>query len=153
MKFHIQSDLCDGIVILDPAVLEEMDERFLDAFNIYLDPDGTSELIYDFPEEEWRTVYERETAPVREFLEQGKMWIKLLGETDEEYEIIESEDAAMDPLTIRSGKADVVMASELLQFLYYPDLEMERLAELTPDPGNYRIGNPKDGVIVYKKVG
>ncbi len=51
MKVHVQSDLIDGFVLADPAVFEKMDENILRAMDIYLDKNGESELVYDFPGE------------------------------------------------------------------------------------------------------
>ena len=44
------------------------------------------------------------------------------------------------------------MAGELLQCLYYPDLEMETIGEHELENGSYRIGLHSDGIIGIKNI-
>ena len=43
------------------------------------------------------------------------------------------------------------MASELLQCLYYPELEMELLGEAELENGEYKIGSSADVMIGIKR--
>ncbi len=45
----------------------------------------------------------------------------------------------------------MVLASELLQCIYFPELEMELLGEIELENGNYKIGY-EDGRIQYYKA-
>ena len=62
-----------NLVVIDPTVFNEMDDEFLYAFDIYLDKKGESELVYDFPDEEWNIVWNRETKSVQDFIESHKI--------------------------------------------------------------------------------
>ena len=152
MKFEVQCDINDGIVLMDPAYFKDMNEDILNAMNIFLDPNDVTELVDDFPDEEWTEVYERETAPLKEFIESGKMWIYLMDPGEKEFVLEETDsDKLTGSINIESGKLIVVMAGELLQCLYYPDLEMETIGELELENGSYRIGLHADGMIGIKR--
>ena len=153
MKVHVQIDLMDGIVLADPTLFEKMDENILRAMDIYLDKNGESELIYDFPGEEWETVYARESRPFVSFVESGGLWIKLLSDTEMDLSIEQVEKVdSKDHITVISGRVIIVSASELLQCLFYPELEMEILGSLEVPNGEYSIEYLTDGTINYSKV-
>ena len=62
MKFdYLCDNLPDGIVLIDEAYLDELNEDMLYSFDIMLDREGRTELVYDFPGEDWITVW-REKA-------------------------------------------------------------------------------------------
>ena len=146
MKVHVQVDLMDGIVLADPTLFEKMDENILRAMDIYLDKNGESELVYDFPGEEWETVYVS-------FVESGGLWIKLLSDTEMDFSIEQVEKVdSKDHITVISGRVIIVSASELLQCLFYPELEMEILGSLEVPNGEYSIEYLTDGTINYSKV-
>ena len=153
MKVHVQIDLMDGIVLADPTLFEKMDENILRAMDIYLDKNGESELVYDFPGEEWETVYARESRPFVSFVESGGLWIKLLSDTEMDLSIEQVEKVdSKDHITVISGRVIIVSASELLQCLFYPELEMEILGSLEVPNGEYSIEYLTDGTINYSKV-
>lgn len=153
MEVHVQSDMTDGIVLLDPAVFKKMDENILRAMDIFLDKNGESELVYDFPDEEWEKVYVRESKPFVALVEAGELWIKLFSNIDMDL-LIEQTDTldSKEHITVISGKMIIVLASELLQCLYYPELDMELLGSLELPNGQYRIAYSTDGTIKYSKV-
>lgn len=153
MEVHVQSDMTDGIVLLDPAFLKKFDENILRAMDIFLDKNGESELIYDFPDEEWEKVYVRESKPFVELVEAGEIWIKLFSNIDMVHSIEQTDTVdTKEYLTVISGKMIIVLASELLQCLYYPELDMEILGSLELPNGQYRIAYSTDGAIKYSKV-
>lgn len=132
--------MTDGIVIVDPYFLEQMNEDILNAMNIYLDPQGITELADDFPGEDWNDVYKRETAPLRAFADEGKLWIHLIEPCEKEFALQQSDCLkSSEKVLVESGKLGVVLASELLQCLYFPDLEMELLGEIETDNGCYNV--------------
>jgi len=51
MKFIVECDGSDGLVLMDQSYLGEMDSELLYSMDILLDRHGESELIYDFPSE------------------------------------------------------------------------------------------------------
>ena len=140
MKFEVQCDMTDGIVLVDPYFLEQMNDDILNAMNIYLDPQGITELADDFPGEDWNDVYKRETAPFKAFAEKGKLWIHLIEPCEKEFTLQQSDCLkSSEKVLVESGKLGVVLASELLQCLYYPELEMELLGEIETDNGCYNV--------------
>ena len=153
MEVHVQSDMTDGIVLLDPAFFKKTDENILRAMDIFLDKNGESELIYDFPDEEWEKVYVRESKPFVELVEAGEIWIKLFSNTDMVLSIEQTDTLdTKEYVTVISGKMIIVLASELLQCLYYPELDIEILGSLELPNGQYRIAYSTDGAIKYSKV-
>ena len=91
MQIHVQSEWPEGVVLIDPANFKKMDEDILRAMDIFIDKNGESELVYDFPGEDWKTVYERETKPFLSFVKNGGLWIKLLSEKDMIFSIEQSD--------------------------------------------------------------
>ena len=153
MQINVQSDYPDGIVIIDSACLEQMDDTILRSMDIYLDKDGKSELVYDFPDEDWNTVYERECKPFVSFVESGRLWIKLLSKKDMVLSIEKSDTVdSKTYINVTSGNLKIVLASELLQCLYYPELEMQILGKLDIPNGKYMFEYSVNGNIRYKKV-
>ena len=73
MKIEYEISFVDALVIIDPERFKEMDEEFLYAFDIFLDKEGESELVCDFPGEDWKEVWDRETAVVQDFIEKSNM--------------------------------------------------------------------------------
>ena len=83
----------DGLVFIDESYLPELDDDLLYAMDILLDPAGTSELIYDFPDvpnDTWNTIRQGETQQIREFCGQGKMIVWLLDLAAKECEFTKS---------------------------------------------------------------
>ena len=153
MQINVQSEWPEGVVLIDPAFFEKMDENILRAMDIYIDKDGESELVYDFPGEDWKTVYERETKPFRSFAENGGLWINLLSEKEMVFSIEQSETITSDEyINVISGKIIVVLARELLQCLFYPELEMEIFGSIELPNGKYSVGYSANGMIAYRKV-
>lgn len=151
MKFTLECDESDGLVFIDESYLSELTGDLLYAMDILLDPSGTSELVYDFPNEEWDTVRQRETKQLREFCGQGKMIVWLLDSVVEECEIKESGEIA-EPckwLHLPTGKLSAVTAGELIQCLSYPELEMQKVFELSVEEGWYAIQNDGINKIMY----
>lgn len=140
MKFdYLCDDLPDGLVIMDEAYFGELNEEILYSFEIMLDHEGRSELIYDFSGEDWRTVWERETALIKEFCSEGKLFVYLCDKDIEGCEIEFVNNCGGESILVPSGKFVVVNAGELIQCLMYPDLEMEKLLEFDVETGRYNI--------------
>ena len=51
MKFTLECDVMDGLILIDESYLSELNDDLLYAMDILLDSSGTTELIYDFPNE------------------------------------------------------------------------------------------------------
>lgn len=144
MEFCFECEETDGLVLIDESYLDEIDEEILYALDIILDRYGKSELIYDFPNEKWDIVRERETAKLREFCNSGKMILFILDKHELNCEIqIGNKEIDSDTfLNVPSGKMILVNASELIQCLAYPDLEMEKILEIHDmRKGTYAIEN------------
>lgn len=67
MKFNYKHDDPDGLVLIDEYYFKELNDDILYSFEIFLDSKGTTELIYDFPDEKWEVVRERESAVFKDF--------------------------------------------------------------------------------------
>ena len=67
MKYNYKCDGIDGLVLIDEDYLNEIDDDLLAELDIFLDKDGKTELVYDFPNEEWKDVRKRETKKLLEF--------------------------------------------------------------------------------------
>lgn len=117
MKFMLTCEEMDGLVLTDKNSLTELDSNLLYSMDIFLDPSGKSELVYDFPDETWDAVRMRETQPVKEFCNSGKMIIWSFQNTEKECEIISSNKIPASPkwLYLPSGSLLAVSASELIQ--------------------------------------
>ena len=154
MKYTLDCGMLDGLVFIDESYLAELnDADLLYAMDILLDSSGTSELICDFPNEDWDIVRQRETERIQEFCGQGKMIVWLLDCVVKECELTKSTKVT-DPckwLHLPSGKLLAVTASELTQCLAYPKLEMEKVFELSLEPGWYAIQNKGIDNIMYCK--
>ena len=129
MKFQVDRERGNGLVLIDRGSMKELDDELLYAFDILLDRNGLSELIYDFPDEDWHTVWVRETEALRNFCNSGKMIVWLFDEKIEFetiYGVFQTDDAltASDKwLYAPTGDLLAVTASELIQCLSYPELE------------------------------
>ena len=154
MKYTLDCDMQDGLVFIDESYLSELnDDELLYEMDILLDSSGQSELIFDFPDEDWDIVRQRETERIREFCGQGKMIVWLLDCVVKECELTKSAEVT-DPckwLHLPAGKLLAVTASELIQCLAYPELEMEKVFELSLEPGWYAIQNKGIDNIMYCK--
>ena len=123
----------DGLVFIDKAYLTEWNDDLLYEMDILLDPHGKTELICDFPNEDWDTVdcvFEKcEIEECNEIADSYK-WLYL-----------------------PTGKLLVASASELVQCLAYPELEMEeeKFFELSLESGWYAIQNEGIAKTMYCK--
>ena len=154
MKYTLDCGMLDGLVFIDESYLSELnDADLLYAMDILLDSSGKSELIFDFPNEDWNIVRQRETEGIREFCGQGKMIVWLLECVVKECEITKSDEitAPCKWLHLPAGKLLAVTASELIQCLAYPELEMEKVFELELAPGWYAVQNEGIDKIMYCK--
>lgn len=52
MKFQVDRESVDGLVLIDRGSMKELDDDLLYAFDILLDRNGLLELIFDFPRED-----------------------------------------------------------------------------------------------------
>ena len=80
MKFQVDRESVDGLVLIDRGSMKELDDDLLYAFDILLDRNGLLELIFDFSKEDWHTVWVRETEALRKFCNSGKMIVWLFDE-------------------------------------------------------------------------
>lgn len=153
MRFVLMCEEMDGLILIDKSYLSELNDDLLYAMDLLLDRYGKSELIFDFPDEQWDIARLREIKPIQEFCNQGKMIIWLLDgmkkecEFEQSYEMIDS----LKWLSVPTGKLLAVTASELIQCLSYPNLEMEKIFDLTLERGWYAIWNEGIDKIMYCK--
>ncbi|MDE6991873.1 MAG: hypothetical protein K2P42_14600 [Lachnospiraceae bacterium] len=151
MKFDLNCDMQDGFVLIDQGFLNELDSDMLYAMDILLDTSGNSELIFDFPGEAWNDVRERETKCIREFCNSGKMILWLIDGVEKEcsFEYDDQIPAASKWLHLPTGNLLAVTASELIQCLSYPELEMEKTFEMTLPEGWYAISDDNMDRVKY----
>ena len=153
MNFMLECSVLDGLVFIDEGYLAGLNDDLLYEMDILLDYNGTSELICDFPDESWDIVRPRETKEIRKFCAYGKMIIWILDSVEKECELIKSAEitAPCKWLHLPTGKLLAVTASELIQGLAYSELEMEKVFELSLEPGWYAIQNEGVDNIMYCK--
>ena len=91
--------------------------------DILLDSSGKSELVCDFPNEDWDVVRQRETEQIREFCGQGKMIVWLLDCVDKECELTKSAEitAPCKWLHLPEGKLLTLTIFRLLLPYMMPD--------------------------------
>ena len=152
MNFNVACELDDGIVVIDPAKIEEINEKIMYAMDIYIDPEGVTEVVFDFPGEDWNSVYKRQTRKLLDFTDEGNMWIKLVKPGEHEFTMEQTASGDFEEMvSVTSGKLQVVLARELLQCIYFPELDMELLGEIELENGNYKIGSSEEGKILFYK--
>lgn len=153
MNFILECDELDGLVFTDKSYLTKLNSDILYSIDILLDLDGKSELVFDFPDEEWDTVRQRETKPIRAFCDSGKMIIWLLDSINKDCTINKSNEIANSHnlLHLPTGNLLAITASELIQCLSYPELEMKKVFELEIEDGWYAIWNGGIDKIMYCK--
>lgn len=141
MKFNYKHDDPDGLVLIDEYYFKELNDDILYSFEIFLDSKGTTELIYDFPDEKWEVVRDRESAVFKDFCNSGKMIVLPADKSIEDCEI-DFMDGGCDTelfLNMPSGKFVLVNADELIQCISYPELEMEKILEINVEKGIYAV--------------
>lgn len=153
MRFSYIPDGIDGLVLIDRESLKKLDSRLLYELDILLDRYGKSELAYDFSDE-WKDVWKRETKEIVEFCNSGKMIIFLTSEGKEncEFTVSTLQSRPTSFIDIRSGKMILLNASELIQCLSYPSLEMETILDISLEPGTYLLAHEGIANIRLEKV-
>lgn len=152
MSFRFESQE-DALVLLDKMVITELTEELLYLLDIFIDVDGKSELIYDFPDENWEDVRIRETQKLADFCNSGKMIIWLTDDMEKEYQVKPSDGIGNFNRAIyaSSGNLVFISASELIQCALYPEMEMDILYELCVQEGWYEISDINNGIIEYNQ--
>ncbi|MBR4083564.1 MAG: hypothetical protein IKK33_04680 [Lachnospiraceae bacterium] len=131
MIFNFITNEPDGLVLIDKQFFPEFNDALLYSFDIYLDVNGETELIYDF-DEEWKIVRERESALIRDFINSGKLVVILSDKKAENCEMLMEEKKVVSDkiLKVPSGKLILINASELIQALLYPESEVDEIIEM-----------------------
>lgn len=78
----IRSLVGDALVLVDEAVVANIDDEMFQALNIALDPDGVTDVRDEFPDEPWSGVWNREGEPVWTLCREGRMLLVLLEQGD-----------------------------------------------------------------------
>lgn len=156
MKFDYESDItgADGLALIDKYYIKDFTDEVLYSFDILLDVKGNTELMYDFPDEEWEVVREREIALIKKFCNSGKMvvFLSIKDEENCEIEFVDKEINTSNLLDVPSGKLVLVNAGELLQCAFEPELKMEAILEFDVEKGMYSIENEGIKKIVCSKT-
>ena len=150
MRFILECDGSDGLVLMDQSYLGELDWELLGSMDFLLDPHGKSELKYDFPKESWEIVRERESKAIKSFCNSGKMVVSLLprGYHECEFQMVDEFSGSLKWLHLPTGNLLAVGASELIQCVSYPDLVMEKVFELQLEKGWYAVSIRSAGEIL-----
>lgn len=143
MKFNYEHSDPDGLALIDEYYFNEFNDDILYSFEVFLDSKGRTELIFDFPDEKWEVVRARESVSIKDFCNSGKMIVLLANKSIENCEIdfMDGECDADMFLNVPSGKLVLVSASELIQCISYPKLEMEKILEINVEKGIYAVKN------------
>lgn len=150
MKFIVECDGSDGLVLMDQSYLGEMDSELLISMDFLLDLHGETELIYDFPAENWENVRERESKAIQSFCNSGKMVAYLLpgGDHQCEFRVVDEVFGSLKWLHLPTGNLLAVGAGELIQCVAYPSLIMEKVFELRLEKGWYGVSISSAGEIL-----
>lgn len=153
MNYILECDDSDGLVLIDKSYLKYLDADMLYAMDILIDRLGKTELIYDFPGEDWSEVWSRETMPIKEFCGSGKMlvWLSDRVRKEGKIEIGCNPPSSAERLHIPTGNLLAITAGELIQCLSYPELEPEIVFEMEVDTGWYFIWKEEPDKIFYSK--
>lgn len=151
MKFIVECDGFDGLVLMDQSYLGELDSELLYSMDILLDREGESELIFDFPQENWENVRERESKAIKNFCNSGKMVVHLLSDGDYqcEFKVKDEVCGSLKWLNLPTGNLLAVTAGELIQCVAYPDLVMEKVFELQLEKGWYAVSISSEGEVFF----
>src|SRR5262249_17764764 len=80
MIHEVQCELDGGLIVADRDKLHGGDWNLLEEFTVALDVQGKSDVVYDFPGEDWKTVWRRETAGRVERCNRGELATLILRE-------------------------------------------------------------------------
>lgn len=154
MEFIVQCDGFDGLVLMDQSYLDELDSELLYSMDILLDCEGESELVFDFPQENWEDIRERESKAIKNFCNSGKMVVWLLSDGDYQYEFQMKDEScgALKWLYLPTGRLLAVTAGELIQCVAYPELVMEKVFELQLEKGWYAVSRSQGKISFCKKT-
>lgn len=141
-KFKFNCDFEDGLMLIDQEHLKLLEFEHLDSLNITLDIEGKTTLTFDFPEEEWSAVWERESTVIRNFANEGNA-ILIFAKPDEyevQVSILEtiSDYNSSHLIEFPSGKLILVSMSEVVQCLLN-GMDLEFLFETNIAPGWYKL--------------
>lgn len=150
MKFIAECDGFDRLVLMDQSYIGEMNSELLYSMDILLDRHGKSELIFDFPSENWEIVRERESNAIKSFCNSGKMVVCLLSDGDHqcEFQMVDELFGPLKWLHLPTGNLLAVTAGELIQCVSYPDLIMEKVFELKLEKGWYAVSFSSVGKVL-----
>ena len=95
MIFNFETNEPDGLVLIDKQFFPEFSDALLYSFDVYLDVNGKTELIYDF-DEEWKIVREREVPSGKLILINASALIQALLYPESEVDEIIEMDKIMD---------------------------------------------------------
>lgn len=151
MKFTFECEEMDGLILIDESYLKELNSDLLYSLDILLERYGKSELVYDFPDEEWDCVRRRETSELVDYCNKGKMIVFLMDNAKENCEISICKEIINNEkwLNVQSGKVWVINASELIQCIPYSDMEMDKLLELEIQEGWYAVSVFVNKVVTF----
>jgi hypothetical protein len=142
IHFLFKSDGSDGLLLIDKANLPKLTGEHLAALDILLDREGETELRFDFPQEAWSDVWNRESASIRDFLNRGNGFIALVQGGDHVCGIRINNDPESETvckLHLPTGDLIGVSAGEVIQCLSNPELEMDVPFQENIEPGWYWI--------------
>lgn len=151
MQFKVEYDGYDGLVLMDECYLNEINSELIYSMDILLDYHGKTELVYDFPEQDWQIVRKEKIKLLEEFCNLGKMVVYLENDCDKEYafKVVDHINDGLKWLNVPTGKLIVLTAGELIQCLSYPELEMEKVFEIELKKGWYSIAVNENGDMLF----
>ncbi len=154
MKFKFECEEMDGMIIIDKNIIDEIKEELLYSLDICLDKQGKSELVFDFPDKNWKNVYTEALKFVHECADTGKFILILANEDTYEGDINFVNDNLESDLYIEIISGDLIMvnASEFIQCVAYKGLEMETVLDIEKvEKGIYNLFIDKSFNFKFKK--
>ena len=142
-NFNLECDGSGGIVLIEKDIVSTLSKELAAILNVVIDVNGQTELVFDYPGQEWRDVWSNELRNLNDSVKSGLMFVGLLddGEYKVELELVNepSTKECLGLVKVEKSPLLVVEAGELIQKVLYPQLELEIAYEYGLDKGNYRV--------------
>jgi hypothetical protein len=143
-SFDLECDGYGGIVLIEKDKVKSLSKEIGAVLNVVIDVEGRSDLVSDYPGENWQDVWAKELDNLRSICKDGLMFVGLLkdGEYCVDIDVGEegiSVDALVGSIKVFDSHLLVVEAGELIQSIICPQLPLDVASELSMGEGEYGI--------------
>lgn len=116
---HFNSEMGGGIIVIEPDMIALIDDDALYSLNIAVDPQGSADIVCDYPNQNWSQVWMEQTQLLAQMAKQGKMALAITSKASYKVVLDIKEDGAQSKveasvykqqLQVHSGKIAVIEA-------------------------------------------